>query len=316
MKEFTFSVLLYLRSRVRKELAYLLPVFLRAYLGVVYFQQEKPQQQKSISAKNRKSNRCDVLSVFSGSSSNDYVSVARAALFARERIHTTSNMLAKNGIFLDKIENLINTPPDVTTATKVDQSTQMPQHCAIDRHLPQGKRSRIIASLHFGKFIYCLYKSLCWQSKTSKKAALNQRESSGEYIENYTIAFGQKGACFHNQTLLDEVDVGGLSEFLRDSSRRLLMFADLPSGFVQTIDVKLLGRNAVFRKSTALLSLSNSVLIFPVICSEEGDSHQIKMGRQIEPLTREGETRADAVSRMTQLQVDFFQHFFLRHNSL
>lgn len=304
MKEFTFSVLSNLGSSVSNGLAHYLPLLLTAYSSVVCCRQKNCLSPSILNPKR-----------FDSSSSRyrSQLNVVRVAFFLREPVQATTRILRRNKAFLDHIETLRNSPQSPAVAAKIAKDIQIPQHCEISELLALDKRSRIVACFHFGNFVYGLHKLLCLQPDTSNTAVLSQNKSTSDYIDNMTSAFGKKGVRLENQMLLDKVDVRGLSGFLRNPNRCLVMFADLPSGFGKTVEVEFLGRKAAFSKSIALLSLTNNIPVLPVICYEDGETHQVEIGRQIEPLTREGETRADAVTRITQIQLDFFQHFFVRH---
>lgn len=338
MKEFIFPALSYLKGNVRNGLVRCLSLFLGGSSSALHFWQEKlqrqkfqreqPQHEQAVSVATKNSTRhCSpelipaliptlipALIPAPNLSCRNQLNVVKIAFFLREPIHATAKALIKNKAFLDNIESLRNTVQGTAVAAKFARRIQIPQHCQIRELLTRDQRSRIVASFHFGNFVYGLHKFICFHKDISKTVVLSQTKSSAEYIENMKRAFGRKGAGLENQILLDKVDVRGLSAFLRNSNRCLVMFADLPSEFGQTIEVEFLGRKAAFSKSIALLSLTNKVPILPVICFKDGDTHQIEIGRQIEPRIKDGESRADAVTRMTQLQIDFFQYFFNRHS--
>ena len=88
-----------------------------------------------------------------------------------------------------------------------------------------------MASFHFENFVYGINKYLCFQADISKTLVLSQTELGTACIENMASAFGDKGIRLENQVLLDQIDVCGLSQFLRQAGRSLVMFADLPRGF-------------------------------------------------------------------------------------
>ena len=302
MKEFTYSVLSYLGGRVHNGLAYSVTLFFRTRSSVINF-----LQCKGVSGSARKPEKLD--------SSHAWVhpDVVKISFFLREPIQAASKLLRKNRVFLSKVESLRNTVQASKTASKYAQSIQTPQHSHISKLLIEDNRSRIVASFHFGNFVYGVNKYLCFQADISKTVILSQTESSTAYIENMARAFGDKGVRLENQVLLDQIDVCGLSQFLRQAGGSLIMFADLPREFGETVAVEFLGRQASFSKSIALLSLANSVPILPLVCFDRGGRCQLEIGRQIEPRIGKGESRADAIVRMTQLQIDFFEYFFNRH---
>ncbi|MFT4886744.1 MAG: lauroyl/myristoyl acyltransferase [Pseudohongiellaceae bacterium] len=319
MKEFIFSVLSYLGGRVHNGFVRFRPLFIGGDSSAVHFQrknlqQKKPQQKKAVSVLAKNSRKYSSSATNHNVCSKNQLNIVKIAFFLREPIHATAKALIKNRAFLDNIERLRNSVQSTAAASTFARRIQIPQYCQIRELLNRDQRSRIVASFHFGNFVYGLHKFVCLQREISNTAVLSQTKSSTEYIENMTRAFGGKGAGLGNQMLLDKVDVLGLSQFLRKSNRCLVMFADLPSEFGQTIEVEFLGRKAAFSKSIALLALTNKVPILPVICFKDGDTHQIEIGRQIEPRIKDGESRADAVTRMTQLQIDFFQYFFNCHS--
>lgn len=237
----------------------------------------------------------------------------RIAFYLREPLQATVAILRVNQLFLAKVEKLRNSVQSPSSIVRHVQRFHIPQQTEISSLLSNDRRSRIIASYHFGDFVYGLHKLLCLQDDPSKTLVLSQSTSSPEYIKNMASGFGDKGAGSQNQALLANTDVRHLCEFLRIPMQCLVMFADLPREFGESVDVEFLGRKAAFPKSIALLSLVNKVPILPVICFQEGGVHRVEAGRQIEPRLLDGETRTDAVNRITQLQINFFQYFFTQH---
>jgi lauroyl/myristoyl acyltransferase len=314
MKEFIYSVLFYLGSSVRNGFAHSLSLPLRVYSRVVCCQQKRhidPPALVSDLVSDLVSKSTDSSS--SRPHSSCQLNVVGISFFLREPIRATIRILTKNRLFIKQIETFRNTSLSPAAAAKIGQGIQIHQDRELRELLNLDKRSRIVASFHFGNFVYGLHKVLCLQADTRNTLVLSQSKSTRSYMDNMASAFGEKSVCLENQVLLEKTDVCGLSGFLREPNRCLLMFADLPNSFGQTTEIEFLGRKANFSKSIALLSLTNNVPVLPVICFEDGDGHQIEIGQQIEPLTREEETRAGAVTRLTQLQLDFFQHFFIRH---
>lgn len=306
MKEFINFVLFYLGSGARNGCAHFLSLLLGVYSRVIYCQQKRHVDPLTLTSEVTDS---------SGSSSHSsrQVNVTRVSFFLREPIRETIKILTKNKLFIKQIETYRNTSLSPAVASRIGQGIKIPQARELEELLNLDKRSRIFVSFHFGNFVYGLHKVLCLQTSTRNTVVLSQRKSTSSYMDNMASVFGEKSACLENQVLLEKTDVCGLSGFLRKPNRCLVMFADLPNSFGETIEIEFLGRKANFSKSIALLSLTNKVPILPVICFEDGDSQQIEIGQQIEPLIRDEETRASAVTRLTQLQIDFFQKFFVQH---
>lgn len=306
MKEFIFSVLFYLRSCARNGFAHSFSLFLKEYWNAFGCQQPKHSNQATKLSKVTDSSVCRSNSAYQHK-------VLRLSFFLREPVKATLRILKKNKLVLQEVETSRNSLLRPAVAAQLGQGIKISQEREIRELFTQDKRSRIVASFHFGNFVYGLHKLLCLQKNTRNTVVLSQSKSTSNYMTNMASAFGKKGAHLRNQVLLEKTDVRDLSEFLRNPDRCLVMFADLPNRFGQTIEIEFLGRKARFSKSIALLSLTNNVPILPVICFHDCGSHQIEIGQQIEPLTRAGETRTDTVNRLTQLQLGFFERFFVRH---
>ena len=307
MKELIYSLLSHLGGSFHNVLAYSVTLFFRARSSVINL---LPQKVPSAAARKTESLKPEKLN---SSHACVHPDVVKISFFLREPIQAASKLLRENRVFLAKVENLRNNVQASKTAFEYVQSIQTLQHSHISKLLIEDNRSRIVASFHFGNFVYGINKYLCFQADITKTLVLSQTELGTACIENMASAFGNKGIRPENQVLLDQIDVCGLSQFLRQAGRSLVMFADLPRGFGETVAVEFLGRQASFSKSIALLSLANSVPILPLVCFDRGGSCQLETGRQIEPRIGKGESRADAIVRMTRLQIDFFEYFFNRH---
>jgi hypothetical protein len=159
MKEFIFSVLSCLGGIVHNGLVRFLPLFFGENSIAVHFQREnlqrkKPQQKKEVSVLAKNSRKYSSSAPNHNLCSKNQLNVVKIAFFLREPIHATAKVLIKNRAFLDNIERLRNSVQDTIGAATFAQRIQIPQHCQIRELLNCDQRSRIVASFHFGNFVY------------------------------------------------------------------------------------------------------------------------------------------------------------------
>lgn len=235
------------------------------------------------------------------------------SVYLREPLTRTFDVLKENQIFLRKVEKTRNNYVSAATLkTHIDSIDVLYSNQFIDL-CQQDSRSKIIASFHFGDFLYGLNKLVALQPTGRITKVLSQSEYSAAFLENMLRGFGKDVPGAESQLVLGQVQPRDLSAFLRGKNTSLVMFADLPSSYGETVAVNFLGRLAWFPKGIALLSLSNKVPIVPVICYANGMRNYVEIGKQIEPVRLKGESKEGAILRITQLSVEFFEYFFKQH---
>ncbi|MFK7863501.1 MAG: hypothetical protein AB8B95_04645 [Pseudohongiellaceae bacterium] len=237
------------------------------------------------------------------------------SFYLREPLKETQELLNRNEKHLQKVEILRNHPQRHSTLVEHIKKIHVPQESHF-KHLDAADETpKIIVSFHFGDFIYGVHKLLSSQESTANTLVLSQKKSTEQYLKNMKSAFGENSASLENQLLLDEVTIKDLMVFLRRPKSRLVMFADLPSAYGETTEINFLGRKAFFPRSIGLLALASKVPILPVICINANTGHRVEIGKQIEPNAVFNETKADAITRITQTQIDFFEYYFLQDKS-
>lgn len=266
---------------------------------------------------------CSQIKTSSTSNFPDQIEAKRAAttrllltsFYLREPIGETLKLLKGNSKILQQVEELRNQRQTKTVLVRHLDNIQLPQENQFLELNAADTRARIVVSFHFGDFVYGLHKLLSLQEDTSSTAVLSQKKSTEQYLENMAIAFGKQAASSNNQFLLGKTKIRDLLVFLRRPQSRLMMFADLPSEYGETVEVIFLGRKANFSRSIALLALASKAPILPVVCVQTEQGQRVELGRQIEPKILIGETRSDAAIRITQQQITFFEHFFIRQKA-
>lgn len=235
------------------------------------------------------------------------------SVYLREPVLITARALNKNIQFLQKVEYLRNHRQSETAIKRHVAGFRIPQQPEFEALQKYDPRSRIVASFHFGDFIYGVHKLMCLQQDVGKTLVLSQKQSTPAYLNNMALGFGDKAATAGNQLLRDQIGVREMASFLRLPKSTLVMFADLPSGYGSTVETQFLGRKACFSKGIALLALTCHTPILPVICFKSNREHQILLGKQIEPSALQGESRQQTIARITQQQIHFFEYFFKLH---
>lgn len=235
------------------------------------------------------------------------------SVYLREPLTRTLEVVKANQTFLRKVEKTRNNyVPAATLKTYIDSIDVLYSNQFIDL-CRQDSRSRIIASFHFGDFLYGLSKLVASQPTDRITKVLSQKECTATFLGNMERGFGKDVPGAESQLVLGRVQPRELSAILRGENTSLVMFADLPSSYGETVAIKFLGRRAWFPKGIAVLSLANKVPIVPVICYAKGSKNYVEIGKQIEPTRLKGESKEGAILRITQLSVEFFEYFFKQH---
>ena len=170
-------------------------------------------------------------------------------------------------------------------------------------------RSRIIATYHFGDFVFAMNYLLRHDPADRACIVLTQKTSAAPYFDNMQRVFADQATAASQQWPLDEVTPSRLSSRLRTGKVSLVTFCDLPSGFGATAQVNFLGRQASFPRGAASLALRYRIPILPVISCYRGGKHQLVIGRQIEPGAEQDERLGECITRITQELTDFLQSF-------
>jgi hypothetical protein len=231
----------------------------------------------------------------------------------REPLAIAARVLKANKHYLHKIEKTRNHPTSLKALQSQVSSIEiplLPQFLEMHKDDPS---SRILASFHFGDFLYGLNKLVASQPPDITAKVLSQAEYTCVFLENMARGFGKDAPTENSQLLLATTKPQALSAFLRQRNTTLLMFADLPGSYGETVRVKFLGRWAWFPKGIAVLALASRVSIVPVICYSEGAKNYVELGKRIAAVRLPKETMEAAVIRITQWLIEFFEYFFSQH---
>ncbi len=233
--------------------------------------------------------------------------------YLREPLASTRAHLKSNQRFLAKVEKFRNHFCSTSKLKNHIQGFTLHAEAQFQELAVNDPRSRIIASFHFGDFLYGLNKLIAAQPKTIRSHVLSQYRYSPLFMDNMQRGFGHNAPTPSTQLMIGQVTVSQLAALLRQKNRTLLMFADLPRAYGETVCVNFLGRQAQFPKGIALLALASRVPLLPAICYQSGDSHYVELGKQIEPTLMAGESMEAATVRITQQLISFFEYFLLQH---
>jgi hypothetical protein len=232
------------------------------------------------------------------------------ARFLREPRKATNRILAANTAFLQTVEfrrNSLQTDTQIRARTLRQHFCQREDYQAL---LKMDKRSRIIATYHFGDFIYGLNYLMSLSESGQRRAFFSQENSSAAYFHNMQKAFGDRAMSKGSQLVQGQVRTATLACLLREQGSLLVMFCDLPDGFGKRIAVDFMGRKAWFPKGAATLSVTNRVPVLPVINIVRDGRHEIILGQQLEPRLFSEEPASIATRRIVQQLVRFFETFF------
>lgn len=239
--------------------------------------------------------------------------LALIATFMRESTGSVETTLLKNAILLRHLESCRDKRMAQKRISKHCSEFVIEQREDYQNLLREDKRSRILASYHFGDYVYGMNTFVCLDSPTRKRYVLSQRAANMTYFENLQNGLGARAIDRSSELVWPKTKVAELSRLLRNGNSTLVLFCDLPIGFGERIEVKFLGRIAKFPKGPALLAISNKAPLLPVINYNDGSANRIELGAQIEPCLNCDETLQAGVSRITQELIQFFEHFFKKY---
>ena len=238
---------------------------------------------------------------------------ACVSFYLREPIRFTRRILLKSISFHYRLEYRRNRALGELTLKSHVAQFDFEQKQSYLQLISQDKRSRILVSYHFGDFVYGMNYLASFETANRKRLVLSQSGASREYFDNMQRAFGQSAAGRDSQIILSKLDISSLSSQLRKGNCTLVLFCDLPGGYGERVRVKFLNRYAWFPKGPAILSLVNKIPLLPAINYFDGKRYKIVLANQLEPLTLVHESFEQAVGRVTQDLVNFFERFFNRY---
>jgi predicted LPLAT superfamily acyltransferase len=233
--------------------------------------------------------------------------------YLREPLAPTLAALNANQRYLAEVEQMRNRYASTTRLKSHIEQFAIPQSMQFQELINSDPRSRILASFHFGDFLYGLNKLVSLQPGHITTKVLSHANYSQTFLENMARGFGDKAPTADTQLLLADAQVQTLSAFLRLPNTSLLMFADLPASYGATVRTQFLGRWAWFPRGIAVLALASDVPILPVICFSTGRDNRVEMGKQIEAVRLVGESREAAITRITQRLLDYFVDYFYQY---
>ena len=234
------------------------------------------------------------------------------SIYLREPLTTTSEILVKNVRFLDEIEHRRNTAHTKTELQQWRSSIHIARSQDYREQAAHDERSRIIASFHFGDFIYGLNALMCLEGPHRRRLVYSQAKGSDAYYHNMRHCFGGRALTHDAQLTAAEADPLGLAQSLRKGNCTLVMFCDLPPSYGETTAVEFLGREAWFPKSPALLALTTKTPLIPVINLKNRRQNHLRIVDAIEPFRRLDESLEAAVQRITQELIGLLEAYLRR----
>ena len=234
------------------------------------------------------------------------------SIYLREPLTTTSEILVKNVRFLDEIEHRRNTAHTKTELQPWRSSIHIARSQDYREQAAHDEGSRIIASFHFGDFIYGLNALMCLEGPHRRRLVYSQAKGSDAYYHNMRHCFGERALTHDAQLTAAEADPLGLAQSLRKGNCTLVMFCDLPPSYGETTAVEFLGREAWFPKGPALLALTTKTPLIPVINLKNRRQNHLRIVDAIEPFRRLDESLEAAVQRITQELIGLLEAYLRR----
>lgn len=230
----------------------------------------------------------------------------------REPLRAVVSILRQNVEFLHQVEYRRVHLIDRSRIRQYASSFELQQGSSFFRLIAMDGRSRILATYHFGDFVYGMNYLVCLDPPGRRRVVLSQTKSSPSNAENMRNAFGAKAAGDEAQLIGSSTTMVALSALLRRGCCTLVMFCDLPCGFGEPIQVKFLDRIAWFPRGPATLAITSRTPLLPVINYLHQGINKIEMTQQIEPELLPGESFESAVARITQQLINYFEQYFVR----
>ncbi len=179
--------------------------------------------------------------------------------------------------------------------------------------LQQDTRSRIIATFHFGDFVFGLNRLLRVDPPDRERIEFTQRVSEDAYFSNMQRAFNDQVTTASQQWPVANPAASGLGKKLQGDALTVVMFCDLPPAFGATARVDFLDRAANFPRGAATLALRYQLPLLPVISYFDKGRHHIAIAPQIETTTRRPLDRKGRVAQLTQQLCNFLEGFVRRY---
>ena len=176
-------------------------------------------------------------------------------------------------------------------------------------------RSRIIASFHYGDYVFGLNTLMAAEANSRRRCVITLKAGSAAYFNNLARAFGDRAAGPESELILEGLSMLKVSRLLRAGSTTLVLFCDLPPNYGAKLELEFLGRRALFGRGAATLAVTNSVPILPVICQTRSDQTTVFIEAQLEPVVRTGESRTLAISRLSESLIGLLEHHVLQDPS-
>ncbi len=234
------------------------------------------------------------------------------AFFLREPRARTLQILGNNQKFLAQVERRRNSVLSPAALSKHQSQFYIPQLSAFKELVDYDRRSRIVATYHFGDFVYGLNELMCHEVAGRKRLLYSQERASSAYFHNVRLAFGARGVAADGQLTADQTSPLALLDSLRQGHCTLVMFCDLPQNFGATVAVKFLGRQARFPRGPALLAVTAGVPVLPVICYQHAGQHRVHFGKYLEASVTGSGSREVAVKRVAQSLCALLEEFLAR----
>ena len=234
------------------------------------------------------------------------------SFFLREPLRAVIFTLHRNARFLQQVEHRRVHALDRHRIQRYAASFELQQGNKFASLTEMDGRSRILATYHFGDFIYGMNYLVCLDPPGRNRLVLSHARSNRNYAENMHNAFGAKAVGEAAQLISADTSTAALSTLLRQGDCTLVMFCDLPSGSGELVRIKFLNRAAWFPRGPATLAITNRTPLLPVINYLHEGLNKIELAQQIEPDLLPGESLETGVRRITQLLINFFEQYFLR----
>lgn len=229
----------------------------------------------------------------------------------RQSENTVSSLLAKNRLHNRRFEQRRNRVERASKVQHYCEGFKISQRSDYLRLVQNDKRSRIIASFHFGDFLYGSASLLGLDGTERRKYVLSMNRSSNACYSNLAAGFSSEVLGQECELLLGSTSSSQLSQKLRAGNTSILLFCDVPPGLNEITEVTFLNRRACFSIGPAILALSSRVPILPLINYSTESSSYLSLGSQIEPILLPSETLRTGANRITQSLVSFFESVFL-----
>lgn len=221
-------------------------------------------------------------------------------------------ILRANRRFLSAVEQRRNNPQSAASLQHYLQSFECPQLAAFTQLCETDPRSRLIATFHFGDFVYGM-NYLMSQDPTARRTLVLVKEASCRaYFDNMRRAFGARAARPQDQRLVDRVSVATLCTELRKQPVNLITFCDLPEHFGASRCLPFLGRSALFPRGLATLAIRSELPVLPVINYFDGGVNKVYLAPQLEPRRYRNQGASRAMQCLTRDLIRLLELFVRR----